>query len=147
MIENVYTCILKDGKRRIILQPFIAYDDNSALTTVRNAIREDEGIRAIAMQERISLHKLCEIVADDDKFIVQSHDVEENIGDNKYFRRFAQLVYGELAVQRANEMEVEDDLEAEVMADPETRESFFHDICENTQIPSDEYMKGELDDD
>lgn len=141
MIHNVYTCILKDGKCRIVLQPFISHDDNEAARTVREAIREDENIRAIAMQERISLHKICEIVSEGDFFKVQPCNIEETIANKQYFRRFAQVVFGELAVQKANEDE------AEVMADPETKEAFYHDICENTQIPSDEYMKGELIDD
>lgn len=105
MIDNVYTCLLKDGKSRTVLQPFIAHDDNAALQTVKNAIREDDSIRAIAMQERISLHKLCEIVAEEDDFLVQPHDLEEYIGDNEYFRRYAQTVFSDEARQKANEME------------------------------------------
>lgn len=107
-IESVYTCLLKDGKNKIVLQPFIAFDDDSALRTVRNAIREDDNIRAIAMQERISLHKVCEIVCQDGYFHVQTCDMEEYLADNQYFRKFAQDVYGEQAVQKANEMEATD---------------------------------------
>lgn len=109
MTDKVYTCLLKDGKNRTVLQPFIAHDDNYALQTVKNAIREDDSIRAIAMQERISLHKLCEIVAEEDDFFVQPYDLEEYIGDNEFFRRYAQMVYADEARQRANEMEANDD--------------------------------------
>lgn len=109
MIDNVYTCLLKDGKSRTVLQPFIAHDDNAALQTVKNAIREDDSIRAIAMQERISLHKLCEIVAVEDEFLVQPYGFEVYIGDNELFRRYAQTVYADEARQKANEMEATDD--------------------------------------
>lgn len=141
MNENVYTCILKDGTSRTVLQPFIAYDDNAAARTVREAIRADESIRAIAMQERISLHKVCQIVSEGGFFDVKPCNIEECVANKQYFRRFAQVVFAEMALQKANEDE------AEVMNDPETKEAFYHDICENTEIPSDEYMKGELDDD
>lgn len=141
MIDNVYTCLLRDGKIRTVLQPFIAYDDDSAIRTVKNAIREDANIRAIAMQERISLHKVCEIINSEDEITVESQGMLTFVADNEYFRRYAQSVYADEARQKANEAE------AEVMADPETKEAFYHDICENTQIPSDEYMKGELEDD
>lgn len=141
MIDNVYTCLLRDGNRRTVLQPFIAYDDDSAIRTVKNAIREDANIRAIAMQERISLHKVCEIITSEDEITVESLGMLTFVADNEHFRRYAQTVYADEARQRANEAE------AEVMADPETKEAFYHDICETTQIPSDEYMKGEIEND
>lgn len=109
MNDRVYICLLKDGESRTVLQPFIAYDDNTALQTVKNAIREDESIRAIAMQERISLHTLCDIIAEEDDFFVQPHDLEEYIGDNEYFRRYAQSVLADEARQKANELEATDD--------------------------------------
>ena len=105
MINNVYTCILKDGKNRIVLQPFIAYDDFAALQTVKNAIRENENIRTIALQERISMHKLCEIDDEVDSFVVHPHDLEVYIGDNEYFKRYSQVVFADEARQKSNEME------------------------------------------
>ncbi len=142
MSEHVYTCILKDGNKRIILQPFIAYDDNAAFNTIKNAIRDDKGIRAIAMQERISLHKLCDIEQEQtDHFTVMPYDIEVYVGDNVYFRTYAQMVYADEARQEANEAE------AEVMSDPETKETFYNEQCESTQIFYDEFMKGEVESD
>lgn len=105
---NIYTCILRSGERRDILQPFIAYDDDCACKTVENAIREDENIRAIALQERISLHKVCVINQIGYNFFVNPENVDEAIADIKHFRRFAQVVIGEQAVQKANELEATD---------------------------------------
>lgn len=121
MIDNVYICLLQDGKNRIVLQPFIELNDNAALQTVKNAIREDGCIRAVAMQERVSLHKVCEIVSNENEIIVESLGMLTLVGDNEYFNRYAKTVYADEARQKANEAE------AEVMADS--------------------YMKGEIEND
>lgn len=134
---RIYSATLKDCDKEMIVQPFISTDDDSAVQTVRNAIREDKNILAMALAERVKLYWICDINTDDFSVVNDSNSMFSLFSES-YFRKYAQLVYAENQKMEANAAE------AEVMSDPETKEAFYHDQCESTHIPSDEFMKGEV---
>lgn len=105
---RIYSAFLIDGEEEHMLQPYISTDDDSAVNTVKYAIREDKTILSLAMAERINLKWICDVNPDNGSVINES-SLMYQIYSPSYFRKYAQTVYADEARQKANEMEATND--------------------------------------
>ena len=128
---KIYSCTLKDCDKQMISQPFITTNDENAVITVKNAIREEKSILAMALSERIKLYWICDVNPED--FSVENNDNSmKEIFNEIYFRKYAQQIYAENKKKEANEAEAEavtESVTAEVMAETESAE-IMQTFCE-----------------